>query len=661
MLFAGSSFSGDYPFDYPSNWGGTGLWETPTARVMEDGDIRLGYAWSDPFGWYALNMGVFPGLEVGVRVIELYGIEGEYFSDLKSRTVDFKYQLLPESRYFPALAIGAHDAVGATAFPAEYLVFSRQVFPLDLSLGIGHRRLGGDQDLPLLGEDFGLFGGVELALTDRLSLAAEYNPIRYEDDRKRAKRVVLDEADWPVNLGVKAKIFPGVKVGLSFQRGNTLSFMVHLEGALGEPVIPHRPDPPLQTPVYVGPSETLDAGKRTGDISDALYEAGFSDISVDVGPRETSVSFNNDRYLSDRKAVGRVLRILLFHTPPETERLTAVVKRRNFPFLKVSVHPEHFKQYLFDEISESMFAKTMDVEIAPEEDSTQTGGAVHRRNGREAVFNYGIKPEIQTYLLDAEDYAQFRLGVKPYLSANLWKGGYAYARYDLPFYSGIETSTIPPPDAVRSDAAEYLGTDPAFEHLMIDQTVRLGRKTFGRFSGGYLERMYAGIGGEVLTFTEDGKWAFGLEGDWAVKREPDTQFGLEDLETYTAFANVYRLIPQVNLSFNAKMGRFMYGDYGARFELTREYDTGAVVGAWYTFTDSHKFTGYNEDYHDKGVFISLPIRMFLQHDSTRRYSYVIKPWTRDPGALIHHVNTVFGSFKDLAPAAFAADLEKMRQ
>ncbi len=47
-----SAFAGDDPFTYPSNWGGTGLMEIPTARIMRENSYRLGVSQVRPYRYY---------------------------------------------------------------------------------------------------------------------------------------------------------------------------------------------------------------------------------------------------------------------------------------------------------------------------------------------------------------------------------------------------------------------------------------------------------------------------------------------------------------------------------------------------------------------------------------------------------------------------------
>ncbi len=148
----------DRPFVSPSNIGITGLMEVPTARILEDGRMRLGSSHVDPFRTYYFGLGFLPGLEVNGRVTEVLnqkitdpGWEG--YGNMKIREFDAKYQILAESRLLPAIAVGANDLFGDNiTFSTQYLVLSRQIYPLDFTLGYGFGRIRGP------------FGGVELKL-----------------------------------------------------------------------------------------------------------------------------------------------------------------------------------------------------------------------------------------------------------------------------------------------------------------------------------------------------------------------------------------------------------------------------------------------------------------------------------------------------------------
>lgn len=632
--------------------------EIPTARVLDDGELRFGFSHAYPYNWYGLAIGIFPGLEASGRVTEIRNVEGEFFTHRKDRSFDLKYQLLEESRRFPAVAIGVMDFFGTRVYPAEYVALNRQFFPLDLTLGFGHNRLRGPVQLPLW-ESVGVFGGMELALHEKLHLVAEYNPIEYERDSPAVRGAVPEGASFPVNVGVRWKPFEGVDLGISYQRGDTLGVMVHLDAILGKPILPHRPDPPALVPVDKRPIDDRNLQETVQTIHEAIHQAGFSEVTVAMDRESLTAEFANGKYLSDQKAAGRVLRILLFHAPPEIKRISAVVRRRNMPVLKISVKPGDFEKYIFGEMPAHVFEKLVSVETIGEEEKKEEDQAGTPLDSL-PVVTLGVKPDLETYLLDRANYVQLRTGIKPYAIANLWKGSFLHARYDVPFYSQVESSAPTPPDAVRSDFAKYLGLNYSFESLMLDQVFRISNQTYGRLSLGYLEKMYAGAQGEVLTFLAGGKWAVGMESDWGNKRDPDSQFGLLDQNAHTLLGNIYYSLDSLKMTFNLKLGRFLYGDYGALLDVSREYETGVILGVWYSLTNSSNLSGFNKDYNNTGIYLSLPMRMFLNRDSPGRYNYSMSPWTRDVGATLTHWQPLYWGVGRLTPNSFKGDMERMK-
>ncbi|MFH1351009.1 MAG: YjbH domain-containing protein, partial [Pseudomonadota bacterium] len=115
LIHAPSSLPFDEPFNNAANWGGTGLMEIPNARVLDDGVIRIGIADAEPYRWVGGGMGIFPGLEFTGRLTQLKGIStelGPQYGRYKDKAFDMKYQILPESKWFPALAIGLQDFHG---------------------------------------------------------------------------------------------------------------------------------------------------------------------------------------------------------------------------------------------------------------------------------------------------------------------------------------------------------------------------------------------------------------------------------------------------------------------------------------------------------------------------------------------------------------------
>ncbi len=97
----------------------------------------------------------------------------------------------------------------------------------------------------------------------------------------------------------------------------------------------------------------------------------------------------------------------------------------------------------------------------------------------------------------------------------------------------------------------------------------------------------------------------------------------------------------MDIAFEIKAGQFLAGDKGARFTMYK-YIKGVTLWAWYTSTDTSIFSDpFNSGYHDKGIGISIPLRLFTGTDSRSAFEFSLLPWTRDTGQDIDHFSTLF--------------------
>jgi hypothetical protein len=662
-LLSITATAADKPFDMSSNWGGTGLMEIPTARILPDGAMRLGMATASPYQWYTFGFGVLPGLEFSGRYTNVTNIPGGLepeFGSFKDKAFDIKYQLFRESKRGPAIALGWNDFQGTRLFESQYLVLSRQLYPLDLTLGMGRKRLKGPLSID---DEVGFWGGVEWAVTDRLHLMLEYNPIEYQKDPLPA-RGVPQGSDSPFNAGLRYRTWLGCDLGLSYQRGDTIGLAVHLQFDLGRPILPPRPDPPswqFATRQAPTPRKTDQKLRR---LSDAIEKAGFVDVATATRKGELIAEFENNRYLSDTQAAGRVLRLLLLEADSGAERLTVVMKRRGLKILYISVSAKDARAYLLGGMDSDEFARKLSVtaHYRPQDRPAPSAAAISaaaRHRGSRRPLSYGIDPVLESFFNDPSGVYHSRLVLKPNATFRLWPGGVLHGSYEFPLYSDIESANAPLPNAVRSDAWRYLGSEATVGRLLFDQVMKLGPLTYARFSAGYLERMYCGVGGEVLTFLDQGQWAAGLESDWARKRDPDDALALTDQLNHTILGNLYYHYLPLDVTLKAQAGRFLAGDTGARLEFRRRFDTGAEIGFWYSITDTHSLTDFNKDYHDQGIFMNLPFATFTDRPTRKMMHFRISPWTRDVGATIYHWQEIYDNTADLTPLTWRRDQDRL--
>jgi hypothetical protein len=261
------------------------------------------------------------------------------------------------------------------------------------------------------------------------------------------------------------------------------------------------------------------------------------------------------------------------------------------------------------------------------------------------VLTPGWKPSFETFLNDPSGFFKYRLGLEGWLAYHPWQGASfvgGLAGYPL---NDISTSNIPPAEAVRSDIFAYKQRDVNLDRLMFDQVYKPTGDAYARFAAGLLEIEYAGIDSEVAMPLADGRFLVGLEASLVKKRDPGAVFALKayDVKKYydVEFLNTRLNIPEGNMAIDVKVGRFLGGDFGARVTLIK-YIKGVTLFAWYSITDTSVFHDpSNRGYHDTGVGVSIPIRLFEGTDSRSAYSYVFSPWMRDVAQDIDRYQNLF--------------------
>jgi hypothetical protein len=203
---------------------------------------------------------------------------------------------------------------------------------------------------------------------------------------------------------------------------------------------------------------------------------------------------------------------------------------------------------------------------------------------------------------------------------------------------------------VRSEVGDYTRDgDFILDHLMLNQYLQLQPRFYVRASAGYYERMFAGLGGQVLYFSKSHPWAADISVDTLQQRDTNGDFGFQDYRTTTAIAAVHYRVQQQGLTFTLRGGRFLAKDVGARYEIQRRFRSGVRIGAWYTVTDGRDITspGSPDDpYTDKGIFLSIPLGSMLTRDTQATARFAISPWTRDVGQMVKSPGDLYTIVED---------------
>jgi hypothetical protein len=136
-----------------------------------------------------------------------------------------------------------------------------------------------------------------------------------------------------------------------------------------------------------------------------------------------------------------------------------------------------------------------------------------------------------------------------------------------------------------------------------------------------------------------------LQASMVKKRDINNPFGLQNYDVKdfhdVEFLNTRLNIPEREMAVDLKTGKFLGGDFGTRITVTK-YVKGVSLYAWYSITNTSVFKDpFNRGYNDKGIGVSIPMRLFEGADSRTSYNFAVSPWSRDVAQDIDRYQNLF--------------------
>ncbi|WP_428313213.1 YjbH domain-containing protein [Hydrocarboniphaga sp.] len=669
--------------EYSSNdFGFVGLMQTPTARMAEDGQLNVGISLQSPYSQLLMGVQLLPWLETQLRYVEisnrLYGPED--FSGnqtYKDRGVDFKIRLIEEGDYLPNVSLGVMDIGGTGLFASEYLVASRRVHDLDFSFGLGWGRLGtrGGIRNPLgllsgsfderpasdgpggfegkrffRGREVAPFGGVQWQTPlEHLSLKLEYDGNNYTAEALSNNQQV----HLPVNFAFNWRIWDSVDLSAGLERGDTAMLRVSAFTNLIRTRGPAKVLDSPPTPAYLAQAKANGAAvEKAPSIDAAAVEKIRSElkrqqielVALDTDPARADVtawvvqSFARDPH----RVVGRVGQTLATMVPDEYQSFTVInVSGKNETY-RVTVMRKQLQDFIdFKGSSEELRASAL--VDAPRDAAYQA--AQYQDFIHYPGFSWGMGPALRQHVGGPDDFYFGQLWWRTNATVTLneqWSVSGAVGVNIYNNFDGLkvrDTSSLP---HVRSDIVQYLKQgENNLVKLETNYVWSPATDWKARLSAGIFEEMYGGVAGEVLYSKAYSPWAVGLDTNWVRKRDFDQRLGFQDYSVATGHLTGYFDLPFYDLHLNVSVGRYLARDYGSTVELSRQFASGVVVGAFATKTNVSA-EDFGEGKFDKGFFIYLPFDLFFPRSTRKGANLVFRPLTRDGGQKVRDGVNLYG-------------------
>ncbi|NRF63977.1 YjbH domain-containing protein [Vibrio coralliilyticus] len=682
-----------------TDFGGVGLMQMPSGRMAEEGEFNIGVSVNDDYQQYTASIQLMSWLESTVRYTRvpdlLFSNDPSYSGDnlYTDKGIDFKVRLWQEGYWLPETSIGVRDFGGTGLFDGEFVAATKRFGNLDVTLGLGWGYLGqrGNVTNPFCkasdeycnrptdtkgtggSVDYerwfkgpaAIFGGIEYQTPYApLRLKLEYDGNDYTQDYPvvRADKPMPQHTPW--NVGVNYRLGDWGDAKVSYQRGDTITFGINIYTNFNDMKATWR-DEPKQAATNVD-NNNPDWQSAAKQIES---NAGFEKNSITLDGDTIIVKGQQKKYRDREEALDRTAAILS-NNSNDLIRVFKVVEQQDGMDLKETTIDK--QKYLTAANYLSTEAKVKDSFEESEPKSIAKDPVAENKER----WDYGLEPVLKQSIGGPESFYLYSLGISAnsnyWLTDNLEFGGSIifnlvdnYDKFNYVENSPHVRNYSTP--RVRTMFRAYVHDNPVrLNHLQLTWFEQPFEEIYTQMYGGYLEMMFAGVGGEVLYRPMNKNWAVGFDANLVSQRDPDSWFGTysEDYFFYdeatcndpTPSCQAYVLsqgttghitgyyMPNWDFLrdtlFKVSAGKFLGGDMGARFDFSKQFKSGVIVGAYATFTDLTA-EEYGEGSYNKGFYISIPLDIMTIKPSTGRAKISWEPITRDGGQMLNKQYNLF--------------------
>ena len=635
----------------------------PVAGSLDDGTLSFTNSSVGPYNRSSLSFQALPRVYGSFRYTGIGDINKQYYSTSGytywDRSFDVRLDVLKENRIFPAVSVGMLDIVGGGIFSAEYLVSSKSLFnQFRLTGGLGWGKLSrnkfyntGHRDHSqgegsggllrykhLFRGDVGFFGGLEYETPIKpLKLKLEYSSDDFDRDSTFIKSLPTSNVnyglDYKLNnsLSLSAYNLGGKEVGLQINiSANPLKDYAgdHFEAA---------PQPFYSYPIIYKEKNQ----KYWENIKDDLEEEQIVLVSHHQEDKKATVVIYNNHYSSHTQAIGRTFRILSRHIPFSIDEFSVILSELGIPISEVTLDRHKVSEIVDAPNAEIMTSKITSISTAPR---VVTGAKIVENLYPE--FSFTVRPYYKLHLFDPTTPLYHDVGAKgtiilnPHPGISLMATGLYSVNTTFDKIWRGEKGTLP---HVRTSIKHYENViKPRVETLTATSYSKISKDIYLRITGGYLEQMYAGVSSEVLYAPMESNLAIGTEFNYLKPREYRQLLGFREIPRLkvdkegflnTAYVSGYWDTDYYDYLAQIDYGKFLAGDIGQSFKLTRNFPNGWKVGGFFTLTDV-SFKDWGEGSFDKGIFFQIPFNPIIPFETRSFVQDGFKPLMGDGGQRI---------------------------
>lgn len=682
------------------NFGGVGLMQMPTGRMAPEGEFNFSASFNNEYHFYNVSLQVMPWLETTIRYTQVQDLlysggadqdcSQNSFSGCTKYTdkgIDFKLRLIEEGYYLPEVSVGMRDFGGTGLFDGEFVAATKRFGPVDFTLGMawGYMGTSGNFTNPLCKAsdkycerpsdtkgnggsvdferwfkgDAAIYGGFEYQTPYKpLTLKLEYDGNDYSQDFPVVRGGVDMTQHTPWNVGAVYRFTDWGSAKVSYERGDTLTLGFDLSTNFNEMYSVWRDTETAE----LRPSdvETVDDIDMAALAEELETVAGYEQAQILVDDNSIVVKGTQVKYRDRDIALERGATVIANAVPSYIDTYKIIENDKSMELTETTVDAQAFKAAANNHY---LNAQTSDATNTHELERKKS---VIYHDGRER-FDVSISPNLAQSFGSAENFYLYSLGL--YTNASFWAlnnvelSGSLYVNlidnYDKFNYEVPSDGTDQTP-RVRTLFRSYVDDPVRLDRLQLTWFEDYGSGVYTQAYGGYLESMFAGVGGEILYRPFNQNWAIGADMTAISQRDPESWFGTFDQEIQVNpddSSRTYKVIDKGTTGFitgyytpqwdflsdtllKVGVGKFLAGDIGTRVDFSKQFKSGVIAGAFVSLTDMTT-EEYGEGSYTKGFYVSIPFDLVTVKPSSSRAGFTWLPITRDGGQVLNKQYNLF--------------------
>lgn len=407
--------------------------------------------------------------------------------------------------------------------------------------------------------------------------------------------------------------------------------------------------------IFTGPM-VINAAGRGGDSEATVAAKIRADanaqrliiLAVSMRHGTATIYYGNGHYRIEAQAVDRLLRVAMADTPPEIEQFHFIAVRDGKPTAEYTVLRATAERTYQQEGHYDLLANGSGPSPAPMSNPALQAAAPKLYPN----FSWIAFPQLRQEFFDPSNPLGIQLVAGVTGTLEILPGLTLNAEAETSLFDTFNTAR--PSDSVlphvRTDFLEYFSKGKTgIGALYGDYHFRLSPTVFGAVRAGYLESMFAGVGGEILWRPEGQRWALGADLYEVKQRAFNRLFGFQPYNQTTGHITLYYDSPWYDLDFQLRAGQYLAGDRGVTFQVSRRFSTGVEIGVFATKTNVSS-AQFGEGSFDKGFFIRIPLGWVLPIHTQTSLTELLRPIQRDGGQTLAGDATLFESTRSLSEA-----------